>query len=90
MKARTLALCPAPINRKDGLTAVIVRLIRFLADPMSEDVVVKIMGKGGQVPTSRSRIARSVYAGEDAYAAQIGTLPYLAHGIGDEGMAVSG
>ena len=57
---------------------------------MSEDVAVTIIGKGGQVPAFLSRIARSVYAGEDAYAAQIGTLPYLAHGIGDEGMAVSG
>jgi len=60
VKARTLALCPVPINRKDGLTAVIVRRIRFLADPMSEDVVVKIIGKGGQVPTFLSRIARNV------------------------------
>jgi len=37
--------------------------IRFFPDPMSEDVVVTIIGKGGQVPTFLSRIARSVYAG---------------------------
>ncbi|MDQ0839778.1 hypothetical protein [Sphingomonas faeni] len=53
-------------------------------------MVVTIIGKGGHVSAFLSRIMRSVYAAQNAYAAQVGTLPYLAHGIDNEGMAVSG
>ena len=57
---------------------------------MSEGVAVTIIGKGGQMPAFLSRIARSVYAGAGCIRRSVGILPYLAHGIGDEGMAVSG
>ena len=57
---------------------------------MSEDVVVTIIGKGGHVSAFLSRIMRSVYAGAGCIRRSGRHLPYLAHGIDNEGMAVSG
>jgi len=85
-----LALCPAPINRKDDGTAVVVRRIRFFPNPTSEGVVVTIIGKGGASVGFLSRIVRSVYASAGCIRCSGRHLSHQAHDIDNEGMAVSG
>ncbi len=70
--------------------AVVVRRIRFFANPTKEGVVVTIIGEGGQVSRFLSRIMRSVYASAGCLRCLDRHLPHLAHGIDNEGMAVSG
>jgi hypothetical protein len=53
-------------------------------------VIVTIIGKGGHVSAFLSRIMRSVYAGAGCIRRSGRHPVYLAHGIDNEGMAVSG
>ena len=61
----------------------------FLADPTSGEAVT-IIGKRGHVSAFSEPHHAQYLRQREAYAVQIGTLPYLALGIDDEGMAVSG